>query len=351
MKRTICLVLAMSLMTVSSNSFCYASSDAEKMQIEAERQAEIIEEIVGTDQVTNDVSVQINEYNYVKDDISLSIPRDGNSKITIHSDEYEDINIGLPSEVSESQGVLATNGTIVYVAEEEDMAVSVQVLEEEEDNIVLSAVRTMLTIDNADAPNEYHFDFNLPTGYYLIKDTDYNDEYDEDDCGAVFIFNQNNEVVNVIDPAWAIDANGVNVQTTYSINGNILIQKVEFDENSAFPIIADPTSHPNKTKVYYLTKKQVLKVRDVYSGSTAAEICSYIVSLALLPAGYVIGAGWATITFMGNTYYTYKFNTWDKIYTNFKKNYAKISATWKWHSGKRTYRPTGKMSCTYVNSK
>lgn len=50
------------------------------------------------------------------------------------------------------------------------------------------------------------------------------------------------EVMGVIAPAWAKDANGNSVNTSYIINGNTLTQSVEFDENSAFPIVADPTT-------------------------------------------------------------------------------------------------------------
>ncbi|HHT7068150.1 hypothetical protein [Bacillus thuringiensis] len=41
-------------------------------------------------------------------------------------------------------------------------------------------------------------------------------------------------------PAWAKDANGKPVATHYKVDGNKLIQVVEFDKNTAFPVIADP---------------------------------------------------------------------------------------------------------------
>ncbi|WP_257131989.1 hypothetical protein [Bacillus toyonensis] len=41
-------------------------------------------------------------------------------------------------------------------------------------------------------------------------------------------------------PAWAKDANGNPVSTHYKVEGNKLIQVVDFDENTAFPVIADP---------------------------------------------------------------------------------------------------------------
>ncbi|WP_232487807.1 MULTISPECIES: hypothetical protein [Bacillus] len=41
-------------------------------------------------------------------------------------------------------------------------------------------------------------------------------------------------------PAWAKDAHGKTVSTHYKVDGNKLIQIVEFDKKSTFPVIADP---------------------------------------------------------------------------------------------------------------
>ncbi|XRG78987.1 hypothetical protein V5E38_01290 [Rossellomorea sp. GAMAL-10_SWC] len=49
-----------------------------------------------------------------------------------------------------------------------------------------------------------------------------------------------NIIQSVFSPAWAKDANGNSVPTKYTVDGNTLIQTVEFNENSVFPIIADP---------------------------------------------------------------------------------------------------------------
>ena len=46
----------------------------------------------------------------------------------------------------------------------------------------------------------------------------------------------------VIDAAWAVDANGNDVDTYYVVNENILTQVVNFDEKTQFPVIADPSA-------------------------------------------------------------------------------------------------------------
>lgn len=74
-------------------------------------------------------------------------------------------------------------------------------------------------------------------------------------------------VIETIDPAWAKDANGNTVPTHYEIRGDELVQIVDFNENSAFPVIADPTKHPNKTITKTVTKAKVKQIRDSYSTS------------------------------------------------------------------------------------
>ncbi len=49
------------------------------------------------------------------------------------------------------------------------------------------------------------------------------------------------DIVAVIEPAWAKDANGKKIETSYKVNGNVLIQTVYFNDDSVFPVVADPT--------------------------------------------------------------------------------------------------------------
>jgi hypothetical protein len=43
---------------------------------------------------------------------------------------------------------------------------------------------------------------------------------------------------------WVKDANGNPVPTRYSLDGNALIQTVDFNQNTAFPVVADPWYNP-----------------------------------------------------------------------------------------------------------
>jgi hypothetical protein len=58
------------------------------------------------------------------------------------------------------------------------------------------------------------------------------------DGGAQVV--QGSDVLAVIAPAWARDANGTSVPTHYSVSGTTLTQHVAFDDSTAFPVTADP---------------------------------------------------------------------------------------------------------------
>ena len=62
--------------------------------------------------------------------------------------------------------------------------------------------------------------------YRLVKDYDYDDEYDEFDCGQVFVVGDKNETICTIDTAWAKDAKGNDIESYYEIKGNTLVQVV-----------------------------------------------------------------------------------------------------------------------------
>jgi len=171
--------------------------------------------------------------------------------------------------------------------------------------------------------------------------------------GEIYVINGVGDVAETVDPAWAYDAKNNPVPTRYEMRGNELVQVIDFNENTAFPVVADPTKHPDKIKVYYLTKKQVGKVRDKYAYNDDAVIVSK--GIVCLATGLVppYGAAWTLIFVSNEVYDNGKKKTWQKLYNNFPKNkkYLKVTGKWKWHGGHKCYYPTGKLKTSYVNSK
>ena len=146
----------------------------------------------------------------------------------------------LPIEASDDDGILTKNGTMIYGKEDDAVTIGVQPLKDETGNVSFEGVRTLITINESTASKEYTFAYDLPEGYSLITAKDY--YCDIIDNGEVYIVNKDNVIDTVIDAAWAVDANGNDVDTYYVVNENILTQVVNFDEKTTFPVIADPSA-------------------------------------------------------------------------------------------------------------
>ncbi|MEL3945573.1 MULTISPECIES: DNRLRE domain-containing protein [Streptomyces] len=110
--------------------------------------------------------------------------------------------------------------------------------------------RTLNIIKNSSAPREYETGFVLPAGMKAVTHDD----------GSVSLYSAGDdnadkapqkEPAGFFDAPWARDANGKEVPTRYKVVGNKLVQQVDFDANSAFPIVIDPS--------WWSTTKKVLK--------------------------------------------------------------------------------------------
>lgn len=83
-------------------------------------------------------------------------------------------------------------------------------------------------------------DDSAPTSYqFEIGDAGTSLEVLED--GAVKVLDANGTQFNYIMQPWARDANGVELPTSFSAEGNVLTQHVNF-AGAASPVIADPTT-------------------------------------------------------------------------------------------------------------
>ena len=318
---------------------------------------------VGTDGIKEEIEKRKEGFQVDGSDVDVTIPLDGTDGIMLESGE-EAIGVTLPDIVGTETGEIAGDGTIVYNPPSEDAAIGVQVLSEGTGTEQSEAVRIMVEINNYQAGGEYSFKYDLPDGYSLMKAETWYDRYAKNTAekkeppgkffasGEVYVTGPGGEVIDTVEPAFAADAKGNPVPSHYEIKGDELVQIVALGRKTAMPVVTASTTHPNKTKIYYLTKKQTKKVRDRYTGSTASIVSAGVVALATgkHPA---IGAGWGVICIMNGVYTNKKFKTWDKIYCKFpkKKKYVRISAVWKWHSGHKTYYPTGRMKAKYVKSK
>ena len=104
------------------------------------------------------------------------------------------------------------------------------------------------------------------------------------------------ETIFYIEPAWAKDAEGKSVPTHYEINGNTITQVVEFDENTAFPVVADPAvggyTYKKANVSYYnkwSKKKRCSDNVKAHKGEKAKSKCDRTVSFSGSVSGTIYG--------------------------------------------------------------
>lgn len=129
------------------------------------------------------------------------------------------VGIGLPG--NNAPGVKTGHGTIVYPGAGNNADLAVQPTE--------SGVRTLITLNNADAPTEYRFDLGLPQGAEAERLAD----------GSVLVI-KDDEILGMFATPWAKDSHGASVPTSYRVEGTTLIQTISTTTGTAFPVVADP---------------------------------------------------------------------------------------------------------------
>jgi hypothetical protein len=97
-------------------------------------------------------------------------------------------------------------------------------------------------IEDADAPHTYQFAVPVPDGGRLQA---LPREPDRDHlAGPILVVDATGTPVGAYDEAWAQDAAGQPVATSFRIEGDSLIQTVAFGPDTAFPVVIDPSYAP-----------------------------------------------------------------------------------------------------------
>lgn len=166
------------------------------------------------------------------------------------------VSVGLPA-TSPSSGIKAGKGTVVYPGAAKGADLAVQPTSD--------GVRALVTINSASAAKEYRFDLGLPDGATVSQLAD----------GRVLV-TTGEELLASFDAPWAKDADGNAVPTDYRIENNALVQTVDFNNATRFPVVADPyIKRGFFTDSLYFTRGEVKKASRVmnrYPNSTAAAV-------------------------------------------------------------------------------
>lgn len=98
-------------------------------------------------------------------------------------------------------------------------------------SLITDGAATLVEIPGPDAPTEYVFDFEMPSGWSLVERAD----------GSLTFVDSEGDITGTIAPPWAVDADGNEVETSFALRGtNTLVQTVKH-EGASYPVVADPS--------------------------------------------------------------------------------------------------------------
>ena len=232
--KSIAIALTLSFFTLSlQNITTYASEKTDNNSINQLIEKNTKMENVSKDTKSSKESIAISKGNsYV-----IEVPKNPSLPIKFKAEKKSDnFTINLPKEVNGSKVYKNKNGNIIYINENKDNSFGNQLIEENG----IKGVRSLITINNSNAPKTYKYKFNLENGSKLISDSDYLGE--EFSSGEIFVVNKDNIITGIIDKPWAYDANGKEIDTHYEIENDSLIQVINFKSTDKFPIVADPSA-------------------------------------------------------------------------------------------------------------
>ncbi len=151
-----------------------------------------------------------------------TVPTTGAEPVTTHGEDTS-VSIWLPTTAAVAEDSVGGEGVRLF--EHGNGATSVPLVKDD------GSVQILTLIDDAAAPESYSYSIDVAEGATLAVDED----------GAVHITSADGEFVGGVAPAWAVDASGAPVPTSYRVDGTTLTQLIDHDGGQyAYPIVADP---------------------------------------------------------------------------------------------------------------
>ncbi|MDE0547605.1 DUF2599 domain-containing protein [Microbacterium sp. C7(2022)] len=176
--------------------------------------------------------------------VRVDIPVDPSEGVGFKQDGADEIVIGLPNAHRADEADYGDFGLATY--DNNDGSTTVPIPQPD------GTLQITTVIDGPGAPNRYAYPITLPNGGELVDAGN----------GYFAILNSEGLPAAMIEPAWALDADGEAVTTNYEVVGNALVQVVDHGDGDAYPIVADPA-----VKGAYISK---VNVNTVTQGKTVA---------------------------------------------------------------------------------
>lgn len=172
---------------------------------------------------------------------------------------------------------------------------------------MIEFVKNDLIIENINAEKQYAYEFKLEEGGKLQTQAEYEKNLQLKNINLIdnkkgvcneellYVVNAEGVVVNTIEIPNATDANGNVVAASYQIKGNQLIQTINFNSDTEFPVVSTMSSYAPKTKYNTVTMerssanaekaKEARRRINARQNSTLSTFCSVMTSIL----GYLPG--------------------------------------------------------------
>ncbi|MGW5864258.1 hypothetical protein ACWFRJ_19060 [Streptomyces sp. NPDC055239] len=158
--------------------------------------------------------------------VTITAPDRATGTINAATDTGSSFGLMLPA-TKDVEGVKAGAGTVVY----RDAATSTDIAVQPTTD---GGARTLVTLKDDQAPETHRFRLDLPQGTGITEDGEGGFELHHESADGVHL------PAGTIAAPWAKDANGNAVPTSYKLDGDDIVQTVETDEKTVFPVVADP---------------------------------------------------------------------------------------------------------------
>ena len=208
--------------------------------------------------------------------VDVDISSESTKPVVLTSDEGDELKVHFDPSV-EAEGGLAADGSVVYL-DSNQVAQTVQPTED--------GVRINTVVTSSQAPEEYRHEVELPNGVRMVTGVELEEltpeEFRAESSNGIFFLDEANQLVGGISAPWEVDAEGNNVPTHYTIDGNTVIQHVAHkDANFSYPVVADPWlgfSLISSAKWVKLSQGWTLSVKP--TGWARANAPGYLVGVA-----------------------------------------------------------------------
>ncbi len=211
---------ALLLLTGTTHNAAYALSDTDSS---AEVLEAVVPQVAAESAAVSTTSDADSALQTDEAGIQLEVPRDLEQGLTVDAPgTAHDLQVTVAGAEGAGTAQPAGEGGVVIYPDTAPSADTVA-------QVLPNGVRFMSVINRPDAPDEYRYDLGLPDGAKVLPN----------DAGGLAITNAQGEPLYSVDAPWAVDANDQQLPTSYAVEGNVLVQRLDHS-GAAYPVVADP---------------------------------------------------------------------------------------------------------------